>query len=39
MTILALALDLDPAFVGLHHVLRFLALSILIPIWFRQYLK
>lgn len=39
MAIMALALNLDPAFVGLHHALRFLALSVLIPIWLRRHLK
>jgi uncharacterized protein len=39
MAIMALALDLDPAFVGVHHALRFLALSLVIPIWLRQHLK
>ena len=35
MAILALALDLDPAFVGTHHVIRFLGLSIFVPLWVR----
>jgi uncharacterized protein len=39
MAIMALALDLDPAFVGVHHALRFLALSLVIPIWLRRHLK
>lgn len=39
MAIMALALDLDPAFVGVHHALRFMALSIAIPIWLRRHLK
>jgi uncharacterized protein len=39
MAIMALALDLDPAFVGVHHALRFLALSLVIPIWLRQHLQ
>lgn len=39
MAIMALALDLDPAFVGVHHALRFMALSLAIPIWLRRYLK
>ena len=39
MAIMALALDLDPAFVGVHHALRFMALSVAIPIWFRQHMK
>lgn len=39
MAIMALALDLDPAFVGVHHALRFMALSLAIPIWLRRHLK
>jgi len=39
MAIMALALDLDPAFVGVHHALRFMALSLAIPIWQRHHLK
>jgi uncharacterized membrane protein AbrB (regulator of aidB expression) len=39
MAIMALALDLDPAFVGVHHALRFMALSVAIPIWLRQHLR
>ncbi len=39
MVILSLALDLDPAFVGAHHVLRFLALTVVAPIWLRRHLN
>jgi hypothetical protein len=35
MAILAFLLDLDPAFVGAHHVARFVALSLLVPLWLR----
>ena len=38
MTILALALGLDPAFVGGHHVVRFFGLGLLVPLWMRAYL-
>ncbi len=38
MAILALALQFDPAFVSAHHVLRFLALSLLVPLWLRRHL-
>jgi hypothetical protein len=37
MAILALALQLDPAYVGAHHVLRFTALSLLVPLWLRRH--
>ena len=36
MTIMAIALGLDPAFVGGHHVVRFLALGLLLPLWLRK---
>lgn len=39
MTILALALGLDPAFVGGHHVVRFFGLGLFVPIWMRAYLR
>lgn len=39
MVIMALALDLDPTFVGAHHIVRYLFLSLTIPIFFRKYLK
>jgi membrane AbrB-like protein len=39
MAILALALALDPAFVGVHHALRFMALSVALPIWLRRHLE
>ncbi len=39
MVILSLALGFDPAFVGVHHVVRFLILSLLIPIVLRRYLQ
>jgi membrane AbrB-like protein len=35
MTIMALALGLDPAFVGGHHVARFLGLGFFVPAWLR----
>ena len=35
MAAMALALGLDPAFVGAHHVLRILGLTLLNPFWFR----
>ena len=38
MAIMALALGLDPAFVGVHHALRFMALSVALPIWLRRHL-
>lgn len=39
MTIMAMALGLDPAFVGGHHVARFLGLGLTLPLWFRAFLK
>jgi uncharacterized protein len=39
MAIMALALDLDPAFVAVHHALRFLALSVAIPLWLRHHIR
>lgn len=36
MAILALAMNLDPAFVGTHHVIRFLGLSVFVPLWLRN---
>lgn len=39
MAIMALALALDPAFVGVHHALRFLALSVVLPIWLRRHIE
>ncbi len=36
MTIMALALGLDPAFVGGHHVVRFLGLGLFAPMWLRN---
>ena len=39
MAIMALALGLDAAFVGGHHVLRFLGLGLIVPIWLREHLK
>ena len=38
MVILALALGLDPAFVGVHHVVRYIALALLVPIVLRRFL-
>ena len=39
MTIMALALGLDPAYVGAHHVARFLGLGLVVPWWLSGYLK
>ena len=39
MAILALALGLDPAFVGVHHALRFMTLSVALPVWLRRHLR
>ena len=39
MAIMALALGLDPAFVGVHHALRFMALSVALPIWLRRHIR
>jgi uncharacterized protein len=39
MAIMALALGLDPAFVGVHHALRFMSLSVALPIWLRRHLR
>lgn len=36
MTILALALGHDAAFVGGHHVIRFMALGFIVPVWLRR---
>lgn len=33
MTIMAFALDLDPAYVGAHHLIRFLGLGLLLPLF------
>ena len=38
MAIMALALGLDPAFVGAHHVARFLGLGLGVPVWMRDHL-
>ena len=35
MTIMAMALGLDPAFVGGHHIVRFIGLGFVVPIWVR----
>ena len=35
MTIMAFALNLDPAFVGAHHVVRLIVLNIVVPFWLR----
>ncbi len=35
MTIMAMALGLDPAFVGGHHVARFIGLGFAVPLWLR----
>ncbi|MEL6374686.1 MAG: AbrB family transcriptional regulator [Pseudomonadota bacterium] len=39
MAILALALGLDPAFVGAHHAVRFVALGVIAPLWMRGHLR
>lgn len=39
MTSMALAIDLDAGFVGVHHLLRFMALSLLVPLWLRRSLE
>jgi hypothetical protein len=39
MTILAFVLGLDPAYVGIHQLARFLGLSLLLPLIARLYLK
>ena len=36
MAAMALALHLDPAFVGAHHVLRILGLNLISPLWLRN---
>ncbi len=36
MAVMALALQLDPAFVGAHHVLRILGLNLISPLWLRN---
>lgn len=33
MTIMAMALGLDPAFVGGHHIARFIGLGFVVPVW------
>jgi membrane AbrB-like protein len=35
MTIMAFALGFDPAFVGGHHVIRIIAINLVIPLWLR----
>ncbi|MEZ5844332.1 MAG: AbrB family transcriptional regulator [Hyphomicrobiaceae bacterium] len=39
MTIMALALGLDPAYVGAHHVARFLGLGLIVPWWLKGHLR
>ncbi len=39
MAIMALALGLDPAFVGVHHALRFMSLSVVLPFWLRRHIR
>ena len=39
MAIMALALGLDPAFVGGHHLARFFGLGVFVPVWVRGHLK
>jgi membrane AbrB-like protein len=36
MAAMALALNLDPAFVGAHHILRILGLNLISPVWLRM---
>jgi membrane AbrB-like protein len=37
MTIMAFALGFDPAFVGGHHVIRIIAINLVIPLWLRGF--
>jgi hypothetical protein len=39
MAVMAMALGLDPAYVGGHHVIRFLGLGVFVPWWLSGYLK
>lgn len=39
MAVMAIALDVDPAFVGTHHVARFIGLALVVPFWLRAYMK
>jgi uncharacterized protein len=39
MAIMAMALGLDPAFVGGHHLARFFGLGVFVPVWLRHHLK
>lgn len=39
MAVIALALGLDVAFVGAHHVARFFWLGLIVPVWMRRYLR
>ena len=39
MTIMAIALGVDPAFVGGHHVARFLGLGLFVPFWMRNHTR
>ena len=36
MSVLALAIGLEPAFVAAHHLARFLGLALFLPFWFRK---
>ena len=35
MAAMAIALGFDPAYVGTHHILRFIGLALVVPIWMR----
>ena len=39
MSVLALAIGLEPAFVAMHHLTRFFALGIFLPLWLRPRIK
>lgn len=39
MSVLALAIGLEPAFVAAHHLARFLALAVFLPFWFRSRIR
>lgn len=39
MSVLALAIGLEPAFVAAHHLARFLGLALFLPLWFRHQIR
>ncbi|MFT5509525.1 MAG: membrane AbrB-like protein [Hyphomicrobiaceae bacterium] len=39
MSVLALAIGLEPAFVAAHHLARFLCLALFLPFWFRGHIQ